>query len=227
MLSSLMLMLLMLWTGTAQAQTSPEEDGRDVTNPVWQRDWPDPTIWRGDDGRYHCLATNPRRSIVSDDLFHWEMSKVSPIDVGSWGTMQAVAERFWAPDVATVAGKRNLYLTLYNSAEDSKIGVLQEFAPGQFSYVGIITSSTETGIHDTIDPEVVTEPLPVIETAEQITEGAPETKSAAAETPTPAAPSALNLSKSLKRSSSPCFITLIPLLTNSYWHVLWALLSES
>lgn len=158
MLSSLMLMLLMLWTGTAQAQTSPEEDGRDVTNPVWQRDWPDPTIWRGDDGRYHCLATNPRRSIVSDDLFHWEMSSVSPIDVGSWGTMQAVAERFWAPDVATVAGKRNLYLTLYNSAEDSKIGVLQEFAPGQFSYVGIITSSTETGIHDTIDPEVVTDP---------------------------------------------------------------------
>lgn len=158
MLSSLMLMLLMLWTGTAQAQTSPEEDGRDVTNPVWQRDWPDPTIWRGDDGRYHCLATNPRRSIVSDDLFHWEMSKVSPIDVGSWGTMQAVAERFWAPDVATVAGKRNLYLTLYNSAEDSKIGVLQEFAPGQFSYVGIITSSTETGIYDTIDPEVVTDP---------------------------------------------------------------------
>jgi arabinan endo-1,5-alpha-L-arabinosidase len=151
----------MLWTGTAQAQTSPEEDGRDVTNPVWQRDWPDPTIWRGDDGRYHCLATNPRRSIVSDDLFHWEMSSVSPIDVGSWGTMQAVAERFWAPDVATVAGKRNLYLTLYNSAEDSKIGVLQEFAPGQFSYVGIITSSTETGIHDTIDPEVVTDPKTV------------------------------------------------------------------
>ena len=86
------------------------------------------------------------------------MSDVPPIDDESWQTIRAIAERFWAPDVVTVAGKRNMYLTLYNSAEDSKIGVLQEYAPGQFRYVGIITSSKDTGIHDTIDPEVVTDP---------------------------------------------------------------------
>ena len=95
---------------------------------------------------------------MSDDLFHWEMSDVAPIDIASWGKMQAISRNFWAPDVATVAGKRNLYLTLYNSAEDSNIGVFQEFAPSQFQFVGIITSSKETGIHDTIDPEVVTDP---------------------------------------------------------------------
>lgn len=139
-----------LWSGTASAQT--------ITNPVWQRDWPDPTIWVGDDGRYHCIATNPTRSIVSDDLFHWEMSDVAPVDVNSWGAMQAICQRFWAPDVAMVDGKRNMYLTLYNSAEDSKIGVLQEYAPCQFRYMGVVTSSLETGIHDTIDPEVVTDP---------------------------------------------------------------------
>ena len=27
---------------------------RQMRNPVWQRDWPDPTIWQGDDGRYYC-----------------------------------------------------------------------------------------------------------------------------------------------------------------------------
>ena len=144
------LLLAMLWAGTATTQ--------DVKNPVWPHNWPDPTVWLGEDGRYHCLATNPARSLVSDDLFHWEMSDVAPIDIASWGKMQAIAERFWAPDVATVAGKRNLYLTLYNSAEDSSIGVLQEYAPGQFQFVGIITSSRQTGIHDTIDPEVVTDP---------------------------------------------------------------------
>ena len=150
MFRSLLLLLALLWSGAAMAG--------DVTNPVWPRNWPDPTVWVGDDGRYYCIATNPTRSIVSDDLFHWEMTSVAPIDIASWGKMQAVAQRFWAPDVATVDGKRNMYLTLYNSAEDSNIGVLQEYAPGQFQYKGIITSSRETGIHDTIDPEVVTDP---------------------------------------------------------------------
>ena len=144
------LLLLMLLTSHISAQ--------DITNPVWRGNWPDPTVWLGEDGRYHCLATNPTRSLVSDDLFHWEMSDVAPIDIASWGKMQAISRNFWAPDVATVAGKRNLYLTLYNSADDSNIGVLQEYAPGQFQFVGIITRSRETGIHDTIDPEVVTDP---------------------------------------------------------------------
>ena len=159
--STFLLLLAMLGSGAASAQTlQPSQEGETdaVTNPVWPRDWPDPTIWVGDDGRYHCIATNPTRSIVSDDLFHWEMSDVAPVDVNSWGAMSAVAQRFWAPDVAMVDGKRNMYLTLYNSAEDSNIGVLQEYAPCQFRYMGILTSSRETGIHDTIDPEVVTDP---------------------------------------------------------------------
>ena len=150
MFRTLSLLLAILWSSSAMAQN--------FTNPVWRGNWPDPTVWLGEDGRYHCLATNPNRSLVSDDLFNWEMSNVAPIDIESWGKMQIIAQRFWAPDVATVAGKRNLYLTLYNSAEDSNIGVLQEYAPGQFQFVGIITRSRETGIHDTIDPEVVTDP---------------------------------------------------------------------
>ena len=164
MFSTLLLLLAMLAPlpskggETIVNEGLPLKETESVTNPVWPHDWPDPTVWVGDDGRYHCVATNPMRSIASDDLFHWEMTNVAPIDVASWGAMQAVAQRFWAPDVAMVNGKRNLYLTLYNSAEDSNIGVLQEYAPCQFQYKGIITSSLETGIHDTIDPEVVTDP---------------------------------------------------------------------
>ena len=129
-----------------------------VKNPAWSRNWPDPTIWKADDGRYYCIATNPRRSLVSDDLFTWNMSNISPIDINSWATISAISRNYWAPDVTTVNGKRLMYLTLYNSAEDSNIAVLQEFAPCQFQFVGIITSGRETGIEDTIDPEVVTDP---------------------------------------------------------------------
>lgn len=129
-----------------------------VSNPVWPRNWPDPTIWKADDGRYYCIATNPRRSLVSDDLFNWHLSDISPIDLNSWNTISVISRNYWAPDVATVGGKRLMYLTLYNSAEDSNIAVLQEFAPCQFQFKGLITRGSETGIEDTIDPEVVTDP---------------------------------------------------------------------
>lgn len=128
-----------------------------VKNPVWMHNWPDPTIWQADDGRYYCIATSPRRSLVSDDLFNWRMSDISPIDSSSWRTISSISHNFWAPDVATVNGKRLMYITLYNSAEDSNIAVLQESSPCQFQFKGIITRGRETGIEDTIDPEVVTD----------------------------------------------------------------------
>ena len=128
-----------------------------VENPVWPRNWPDPTIWQTDDGLYYCIATNPRRSLVSNDLFSWSMSDISPIDAESWKTMSSIAHNYWAPDVTKVGGKRLMYITLYNSAEDSNIAVLQESSPCQFQYKGIITRGRETGIEDTIDPEVVTD----------------------------------------------------------------------
>ena len=159
LLLTMLIPLLVFGGGGTGSEALPlEGEPTPIVNPVWQSNWPDPTVWLGDDGRYHCLATNPMRSLVSDDLFHWEMSEVPPIDLESWNTMHAISRNYWAPDVATVAGKRNLYISLYNSAEDSNIGVLQEYAPGQFRFVGIITSGKETGIHDTIDPEVITDP---------------------------------------------------------------------
>ena len=119
---------------------------------------PDPTIWQADDGRYYCIATSPRRSLVSDDLFNWRISDISPIDSSSWKAISSISHNFWAPDVTIVDGKRLMYITLYNSSEDSNIAVLQESSPCQFQYKGIITRGRETGIEDTIDPEVVTDP---------------------------------------------------------------------
>lgn len=145
--------LLLLWFAL-----SPALRADIVTNPVWQHDWPDPTVWLDGDGLYHCIATTPTRAIVSKDLFHWSMAEKDPIEHESWPLMRAVSRHFWAPDVATVGGRRNMYVSLYNSAEDSNIGVLRQQTDGQFKYMGIVTSGKKTGIHDTIDPEVVTDP---------------------------------------------------------------------
>lgn len=133
------------------------EQGQSIHNPVWPRDWADPTVWQGEDGRYHSISTGLRRTIVSSDLFHWEAGSHQPIDETSLHAMHSVAKHFWAPDVATVDGRRNLYISLYNRAEDSNIGVLQQGEDGQFHYKGIITQGKLTGIEDTIDPEVVTD----------------------------------------------------------------------
>lgn len=131
---------------------------QEIKNPVWPNDWPDPTVWQAEDGRYYCVATNPRRMLSSDDLFHWNMTDISPVDEDSWQRMRRISRHFWAPDVVVVNGQRLLYITLYNSAEDSNIGVLKEVSPGHFQFYGIITSGKENGIDDTIDPEVVTDP---------------------------------------------------------------------
>ena len=148
--SLLSLLLLAALSGGIHAQ--------EITNPVWPQDCADPTIWKGEDGRYHCISTNPRHSLVSDDLFHWEMAEQTPVDDISWDQMGDISRHYWAPDVTTVDGQRLMYISLYNSAEDSNIGVLRQNSLGQFQYMGVITRGKLTGIHDTIDPEVVTDP---------------------------------------------------------------------
>lgn len=131
---------------------------QEVENPVWATNWPDPTIWQAENGMYYCLATNPRRMLHSTDLFHWAIDDRSPIDTASWTAIQGISRHFWAPDVASVGGQRMLYLTLYNSAEDSNIGVFRQESDGRFHFLRLLTRSCDTGIDDTIDPEVVTDP---------------------------------------------------------------------
>ena len=143
------LYLLLLFASSTLSQA------QEIVNPITQGGWPDPTIWQGEDGRYYSICTGLRRTLVSDDLFHWEVKNQSVIDKDAWSEMRYVARHFWAPDVVTINGVRLLYITLYNSAKESSIGVLREVEPNRFEFHGVITRSTDTGIIDTIDPEVV------------------------------------------------------------------------
>lgn len=132
------------------------------TNPVYPKDWPDPTVWQAADGKFYCLSTgqNARRPLLcSDDLVNWGFSDIVPLDRSIMKQFRSIGRHVWAPDVAMVNGRRMAYFTLYNSLKDASIVALRESTtPGKFEYVGVITRGKDTGIDDTIDPEVVTDP---------------------------------------------------------------------
>ncbi|MBQ9432572.1 MAG: family 43 glycosylhydrolase [Kiritimatiellae bacterium] len=131
-------------------------------NPVWPRNWPDPTVWRADDGYYYSFATpGPGRHglIRSRDFFKWESSGKDPFTPDTWRKLHDGWRNIWAPDVAKIGGKWLMYVTVYNSAEDCAVAVLSSFKPaGPFEYRGIVTKSRDTKIRDTIDPEAVVDP---------------------------------------------------------------------
>ena len=128
------------------------------TNPVIPHDWPDPTVWRTADGRFYSMATGGRPLQTSTDLAHWTRTDVEPFDRATWDTLHTFGWHLWAPDVTTVGRQRIAYVTTYNSAEDASIVALRETSPGRFRYASVITRGRTTGILDTIDPEVVTDP---------------------------------------------------------------------
>ncbi len=125
------------------------------TNPVWQRDWPDPTVWKADDGYFYSMSTNCEVVIKSTNLVDWEDAHIDPFDKESKAKLQAAGWNLWAPDVTTINGKRLCYVACYNGANDASICVSKEVSPNHFEFVGILTQGKVTGIADTIDPEVV------------------------------------------------------------------------
>lgn len=132
---------------------------------AWQAtSFADPTLWKGRDGRYYALATpggNPEgaRYLTSEDALTWRRAATGPFDRETARAIKKDWKNVWAPDVATVGGRRLLYVTLYNSAEDSAIGVLQlDGDAGRAHDLKLVSRSRDTGIRDTIDPEVVVDP---------------------------------------------------------------------
>lgn len=131
-------------------------------NPVYPMDWPDPTVWKANDGKFYCLSTgqNDKRPLLcSTDLVHWNFSDIVPLDKDIVKRFDEIGHHVWAPDVAMVNGRRMAYFTLYRSQKDASIVALRESTtPGKFEWVDVITRGKDTGIDDTIDPEVVTDP---------------------------------------------------------------------
>ena len=124
-------------------------------NPVWGRSFPDPTTWCAADGTWRATSTS-RGILRSRDFFHWEHTGRSIFSKEETRRIHARWKNIWAPDVFRLGDEYLLYVSLNNSAEDSAIAVYSSKGPeGPFTGGRIVTYSRETGIHDTIDPEVV------------------------------------------------------------------------
>lgn len=146
-------------TEGANADSSgKEESGEEITrfnNPITSFDWPDPTIWCND-GIFYTVATGVNAIFSSTDMVHWNRMNPAPLSPSAISRLRQYGSNFWAPDVVKVGSKWMMYLTCYNSADDCSIAALSsDLATGPFEWAGIITRSKDTGIQDTIDPEVV------------------------------------------------------------------------
>lgn len=138
---------------TAQAQE------KTYSNPVISSDCPDPTIWQ-DGSDFYYLSTGVRSIRHSRDLINWTELPGKVIDETSMEQARSLGKMFWAPDVVRIGDKWMLYLTCYRSAEDTRIAAFSSASPeGPFIIEGTVTDGAETGIRDTIDPEVVADPV--------------------------------------------------------------------
>ena len=135
-------------------------DGRAFSNPVWRADFPDPTVWLGDDGVWRAAATGGR-ILVSTNLVDWRNSGRRLFDDELHAKLVAAWRGLWAPCVTRLApnGPFLLYISLFNGPDNSRIAVYASDSPdGPFAGGAVLTDSRETGIIDTIDPFVLRDP---------------------------------------------------------------------
>ncbi|GAA3935846.1 glycoside hydrolase family 43 protein [Hymenobacter algoricola] len=94
------------------------------TNPVWDDDFPDPTVIRAADGWYYAYGTQTKRAgqiinlqvVRSRDLVTWEFLGDGMPEKPVWA---AQTQKFWAPHVSEHAGRYYLY---YSALPDTRAG---------------------------------------------------------------------------------------------------------
>lgn len=150
-------LLCFLSLATVSAQT--------YTNPVFDRDTPDPSIQRSQDGKFYCYATNcqTRRS---SDLVRWtEVRDV--FGRPTWNDTTYVKDgeqhtdyySLWAADVNYFNGRYVMYYAsaLWGNGSRTGIGVAIGISPYKFADRGRLFRSTEIKVENSIDPVYIEE----------------------------------------------------------------------
>ena len=162
-----LLVLLPLSLGVVHAQGESET----FSNPVFAHDWPDPTIWQGDDSLYYTFSTAGTnyakglgKFLWSEDMVTWDTIPDYVWTSQTLSQLKQYGSSLWAPQVTRIGGRWLMYLTCYGtSSADPSIVVLtldsetfptSEGLHGPWTLDGVITSSKENHIIDTIDPFV-------------------------------------------------------------------------
>ena len=162
-----LLVLLPLSLGVVHAQGESET----FSNPVFAHDWPDPTIWQGDDSLYYTFSTAGTnyakglgKFLWSEDMVTWDTIPDYVWTSQTLSQLKQYGSSLWAPQVTRIGGRWLMYLSCYGtSSADPSIVVLtldsetfptSEGLHGPWSLDRVITSSKENHIIDTIDPFV-------------------------------------------------------------------------
>lgn len=146
--------LMLTMTASAVAQEK-------YTNPVYNADFPDPSVQRAPDGWLYAYATGPN-CLRSKDLVHWHrVSRVidrptwnDTIRVDSDGKEKKVRYSFWACDVSRQKDKYIMYYAcaLWGNITRTGIGVATGSTLDKFSDHGKMFRSTEIEVKNSIDP---------------------------------------------------------------------------
>ncbi|TGD83286.1 glycoside hydrolase family 43 protein [Hymenobacter wooponensis] len=95
------------------------------TNPIWNDDFPDPTIIRAEDGFYYAYGTQTKREGIiinlqiarSTDLLHWDYLGEGLPEKPIWASK---TQKIWAPHVSEHGGRYYLY---YSAKHNTKRGL--------------------------------------------------------------------------------------------------------
>lgn len=134
---------------------------RHFENPVIRQGWADPTaIYDNATGYYYSISTGINKPFFrSKNLYLWEKTDIKPYSDSAIRKMKNSGPHIWAPQFAKIGNNYLIYVTVRSSAEDSRIIVLSsKTLTGPYEFANILTDSRETGIKDTIDPFVFTDP---------------------------------------------------------------------
>lgn len=120
-------------------------------NPIYNEDFPDPSIVRDEDGYFYAFATGAR-ILKSANLVEWEKLG-NAIERPTWGTNHA---GIWAPDVQFINGQYVMYYSLSVWDDPNPgIGIATASHPaGPWTDHGKFFNSLEIGVNNSIDPMV-------------------------------------------------------------------------
>ena len=142
-----------------------EEEIKEVvtyyTNPVINRDAPDPTVVRGKDGKFYAFSTMQNGNVPvyqSDNLANWKFygNAYANMNVPTFVPGAGI----WAPDANYINGKYVLYFSMSTWGGEWEAGIGRSTAVkpgGYYSDSKLLFNSREIGVQNSIDPVVYQE----------------------------------------------------------------------
>lgn len=133
----------------------------EYTNPVVDRDMPDPTVVKGDDGYYYVYVTETVRNLPifrSRNLVDWDFAGTAFTD--STRPHFEPKAGIWAPDISRVGNRYVLHYSMSVWGGEWTCGIGSAWADspqGPFTDHGMMFRSNEIGVQNCIDPFYIEE----------------------------------------------------------------------